>query len=205
MLRIALTGGIGSGKSTAAGYFAELGVPVIDADRLARELVIPGSAALAEIAAAFGTGMIGADGELDRARLRGLVFGDPVQRRRLEAILHPRIYAEMRRRIRALQAPYCILVIPLLLETGATDIADRILVVDAPEALQRTRVGTRDGLSDAEFEAILQAQVNRSERLRAGDDVLVNDGDPAQLRAAVTALHHRYLQLASLTRPGPMP
>jgi len=197
MLKIALTGGIGTGKSIAAGYFAELGVPVIDADRLARELVVPGSPALLEIVAAFGPEVLGAEGELDRARLRHLVFSSPERRRRLEAILHPRIYAEMGRRTQALHAPYCILVIPLLLETGETAIADRILVVDAPEALQRKRVRARDGLNDAEFEAVLQAQVSRADRLRNADDVLVNDREPAQLKAAVAALHRRYLQRAA--------
>jgi len=197
MLKIALTGGIGTGKSIAAGYFAELGVPVIDADRLARELVVPGSPALLEIVAAFGPEVLGAEGELDRARLRHLVFSSPERRRRLEAILHPRIYAEMGRRAQALHAPYCILVIPLLLETGETAIADRILVVDAPEALQRKRVRARDGLNDAEFEAVLQAQVSRADRLRNADDVLVNDREPAQLKAAVAALHRRYLQRAA--------
>jgi dephospho-CoA kinase len=203
MLKIALTGGIGSGKSTAAGYFSELGVPVIDADQLARELVVPGSAAAEEIAAAFGPGVIGQEGHLDRARLRRIVFADPEQRRRLEAILHPRIYAEMRRRAQALQAPYCILVIPLLLETAETAIADRVLVVDAPEALQRARARARDGLSETDLDAVLQAQVSRAERLRAADDVLVNDGDAAQLRAAVAALHQRYLRLAAAESPAP--
>jgi dephospho-CoA kinase len=203
MLKIALTGGIGSGKSTAAGYFSELGVPVIDADQLARELVAPGSAALGEIAAAFGPGTIGDDGRLNRARLRQVVFADPKQRRRLEAILHPRIYGEMRRRAQALQVPYCILVIPLLLETGETAIADRVLVVDAPEALQRARAQARDGLSEADLDAVFQAQVSRAERLRAADDVLVNDGDAAQLRAAVAALHQRYLRLAAAASRAP--
>lgn len=197
MLKIALTGGIGSGKSTAAGFFAELGVPVIEADRLARDLVTPDSPALAEIAATFGANLIGADRQLNRARLRQLVFADPEKRRRLEGILHPRIYAEMRRRAQALHSPYCILVIPLLLETGEVAIADRILVVDAPETLQRNRAKARDGLSDDELEAVLRAQASRTDRLRAADDVLANDGDPTQLRAAVAALHRRYLQLAA--------
>jgi len=197
MLKIALTGGIGTGKSTAAGYFAELGVPVIDADRLARDLVVPGSPALHDIVAAFGPEVLGTTGELDRAWLRRVVFASPEQRRRLEAILHPRIYAEMGRRAQALNAPYCILVIPLLLETGETTIADRILVVDAPEALQRRRVRARDGLNDAEFDTVQRAQVSRADRLRSADDVLVNDGEPAQLKAAVAALHRRYLQRAA--------
>ena len=155
MLIIGLTGGIGSGKSTVAEYIAQLGVPVIDSDRISRELVVPGSPALGEIAAAFGPEMILEDGTLDRSRLRRQVFADPQQRRRLEAILHPRIYAEMRRRIQALDTPYCVLVIPLLLETGATAMVDRVLVVDAPESLQRQRVKRRGGMEDETLEAVL--------------------------------------------------
>jgi len=197
MLTIALTGGIGSGKSTAADDFVQLGVPVIDADQLTRELVMPGSPALQEIAAAFGPEILLPDGTLDRAQLRSKVFTDPTQRRRLEAILHPRVYAEMRRRVQSLQAPYCILVIPLLLETGETSIADRILVVDSPEALQKSRARKRDNMSDEELEAVLAAQVSRTQRLQAADDLLVNDGDRDHLHRQVSALHQRYLTLAS--------
>jgi dephospho-CoA kinase len=202
MLIIALTGGIGSGKSTVAASFIQLNVPVIDADQLARELVVPGSPALAEIALAFGPEMILKDGKLDRPRLRRLIFADQKQRLRLEAILHPGIYAEMRRRMQTLQGPYCVLVIPLLLETGETAIADRILVVDAPESLQRGRVHTRDGLSDADLDAILNAQFGRAERLRAAADIIVNDGDLAQLKEQVAVLHRRYLDMAAST-PAP--
>jgi dephospho-CoA kinase len=202
MLTIALTGGIGSGKSTVAACFAQLNVPVIDADQLAREQVAPGSPALTEIALAFGPEMILEDGSLDRARLRREIFAEPQQRRRLEAILHPRIYAEMRRRIQTLQAPYCVLVIPLILETGETAIADRILVVDAPESLQRKRTQIRDGLADAEVDAILRAQISRAERLRAADDIIVNDGDLAHLKEQVVVLHSRYLDLAIAISPS---
>jgi len=199
MLIIALTGGIGSGKSTVAAFFAQLNVPVVDADQLARELVVPGSPALEEIALAFGPEMILNDGRLDRSRLRRLIFADRKQRRRLEAILHPGIYAEMRRRIQTLQGPYCVLVIPLLLETGESTIADRILVVDAPESLQRERVRTRDGLSDADLDAILNAQLGRTERLRAAADIIVNDGDLALLKEQVAVLHSRYQDIAAST------
>ena len=196
MLKIGLTGGIGSGKSTVAGYFADLGVPVIDADQLARELVAPGSPALAEIIAAFGGEMLLKDGNLDRKRLRQVIFADPRQRQRLESILHPLIYAEMRRRVETLQAPYCLLVIPLLLERGGTEFVDRILVVDVPESLQRERVHSRDGMSDGEIEAIRRTQVERAARLGAADDIISNDADLPHLRQQVTALHHRYLTLA---------
>ena len=203
MLIIGLTGGIGSGKSTVADYFAQLGIPVIDADLVARELVVPGSPALREITGVFGPDVLLADGNLDRALLRKQVFIVPEQRRRLEAILHPRIYAEMRRRAQALHAAYCILVIPLLLETGGTVLVDRVLVVDAPESLQRDRARSRDGMSDEILEAILRSQISRAERLRAADDVIVNDGDLSHLRQQVAALHRRYLDLATAAPPPP--
>lgn len=197
MLIIGLTGGIGTGKSTVAGYFAQLGIPVIDADRIARELVIPGSPVLREIADAFGTELVLPDGNLDRPQLRQQIFSDPERRRQLEAILHPRIYAEMRRRMQTLHAAYCILVIPLLLETGKTGLVDRILVVDAPEISQRERVISRDGMSEDILEAILRTQISRSERLRAADDIIVNNTDLADLRDQVATLHRRYLDLAA--------
>lgn len=201
MLIIGLTGGIGSGKSTVAGYFAQQGIPVIDADQLARELVAPGSPALLEIASAFGPDILLADGSLDRPQLRRLAFADPSQRRRLEAILHPRIYAEMRHRSQALEAPYCIWVIPLLLETGKTALTDRVLVVDAPESVQRQRVLARAGMDEDTLEAILRSQVSRNERLHAADDVIVNDADLSHLQQQVAALHHQYLALVNAESP----
>ena len=204
MLIIGLTGGIGSGKSTVAGYFAQHGIPVIDADQLARELVAPGSPALKEIIAVFGPNVLLPDGSLDRHLLRRLVFADPAQKRRLEAILHPRVYTELRYRTQALRTPYCIWVVPLLLETGGTALVDRVLVVDAPESLQRQRVLRRAGMDETTLEAILSSQVNRAERLGAADDVVVNDSDLSQLQQQVTALHHRYLALAGALPPPPI-
>jgi len=201
MLIIGLTGGIGCGKSTVAGYFAQQGIPVIDADQLARELVAPGSPALKEIADAFGPDTLLADGSLDRPQLRRRVFADPTQRRRLETILHPRIYAEMRRRTQALQAPYCIWVIPLLLETGKTALVERVLVVDTPESLQRQRVLARAGMDEDTLEAILRSQVSRGERLHAADDIIVNNADLTHLQQQVSALHHQYLALANAASP----
>ena len=201
MLIIGLTGGIGSGKTAVAGYFAQQGIPVIDADRLARELVAPGSPALEEIVRIFEPNILLPDGSLDRPRLRGLIFADPTQRHRLESILHPRIYAELRRRSQALRAPYCVWVIPLLLETGETALVDRVLVVDAPETLQRERVLARDGMDYDTLEAILRSQVSRAQRLRAAADVIVNDADLTHLQRQVTALHHRYLELADAASP----
>lgn len=196
-LVIGLTGGIGSGKSTVAGLFADLGVPVIDADAIARELVAPGQPALAEIREAFGAGVINQDGRLDRDRLRRIVFADPDRRRRLEAILHPRIVHEIRRRIRLLRGGYCIVSIPLLVEAGLTGLVDRILVVDCPETLQRRRIARRDRLPAAEIDAVLQAQAGREARLRVADDVILNDRDLATLRTAVETLHRKYTALAA--------
>ncbi|QKT03033.1 dephospho-CoA kinase [Ectothiorhodospiraceae bacterium 2226] len=196
MLVIGLTGGIGSGKSAVAARFAQFGVPVLDADELAREVVQPGQPALHEIVQAFGAEVLQADGQLDRARLRRLVFGNPEQRRRLEAITHPRIRAAMRARLAQLVAPYCVVVIPLLLETGQTDLVDRILVVDASPELQLQRAQARDGLPPQDIQAIIAAQVARPERLAAADDLITNDGTLADLQAQVDALHPRYLGLA---------
>lgn len=197
MLIIGLTGGIGSGKSTVARYFAELGVPIVDADVVARELVAPGSPALREIRAEFGDEVLNTDGGLDRGRLRELVFADADRRRALEAILHPRVYAEMARRVAALDTPYCIAVVPLLLETGRRDFVDRVLVVDAAEDVQRARAQRRDGATAEGVQAVMQSQLERSARRRAADDVIENDADLAALRHYVEALHRRYLALAA--------
>ena len=197
MLRIGLTGGIGSGKSTTAELFAALGVPVIDADLIARELVEPGQPALAEIVAAFGDDAVDAQGNVDRRRLRQRVFADLTQRKRLEAILHPRIHAEMARRTRAQSAPYVVLVIPLLLEADQRDLVDRVLVVDASPEAQRQRAGKRDGLTAEQVDAMLAAQCNRRQRLDQADDVIDNNGDLRALQRQVNALHRRYLDLAA--------
>ncbi len=193
---VGLTGGIGSGKSTVSALFEKLGVPVIDADLVARQVVEPGQPALAEIEAAFGPGVIDATGRLDRAALRRIVFGDDEARQRLEAILHPRILAEMKRRAGALDAPYLIFAIPLLIEAGQQGEVDRVLVVDASDAIRRRRVMERDGLSEAEVAAVMAAQASREARLAAADDVIVNEGDAENLARAVADLHRRYLELA---------
>lgn len=201
MLRIGLTGGIGSGKSTVANLFAARGVPVIDADVIARELVEPGQPALADIVAAFGADMLDAQGRLDRARLRALVFDDPSQRKRLEAILHPRIHAAMTARSQAQSAPYVLLVIPLLFEANQLDLVDRVLVVDAPTETQRARVSARDHLPPALIDSMLAAQWDRQQRLERADDVIDNSGDAAALERQVEALHRRYLVLAAIRLP----
>ncbi|MFP5403787.1 MAG: dephospho-CoA kinase [Gammaproteobacteria bacterium] len=202
MFVIGLTGGIGSGKSTVADRFAALGVPVIDTDVIARRLTERGGEALDAIRAAFGESVMQPDGSLDRAALRRRVFVDADARRRLEAILHPRIRRAVGQALAALETPYAIVVIPLLVETqGYRDVLDRVLVIDCPEALQVERVMARNGLSRAEVEAILAAQATRAERLAVADDVLPNTAPPDALGAAVDALHARYLALAA----GPSP
>lgn len=196
MLVVGLTGGIGSGKTTVAGRFAARGVPVIDADRIARELVEPGRPALARIVESFGPQMLDAQGRLDRARLRERVFADSGQRKRLEALLHPLIRREMHDRVHRLSAPYCLLVIPLLLETGQADLVQRILVVDAPDELRYQRLARR-GLKPEQVDAIMSAQAGRAQRLAAAHDVIVNDGDLQTLDRRVEELHRRYLETAA--------
>ena len=197
MLVVGLTGGIGSGKTAVSDRFARLGAPVIDTDLLARELVEPGQPALAEIVAAFGSDCLDRDGRLHRARLRERVFADPAGRRWLEAILHPRIRALARERIAGLTVPYCLLVIPLLAETGMTDLVDRVLVVDAPEAEQVRRVMARDGVTEEQARRVLAAQADRSQRLALANEIVENAGDLAALDHQVAALHQYYLTLAA--------
>jgi dephospho-CoA kinase len=195
-LRVGLTGGIGSGKSEAARQFARLGATVIDTDRIARELVEPGQPALSEIVAGFGADLLDADGRLDRTRLRQRIFADPGCRRQLEALLHPRIRARALQLAELADAPYCVLVIPLLVETGADYRLDRILLIDCPEDIQRQRIRARDRLSDKEVDAILAAQATRAQRQAVADDTVVNDKQLQALESEITRLHRRYLELA---------
>lgn len=197
MLVVALTGGIGSGKTTAAARLTELGVPVIDADVIAHELTAAGEPALEAIGQLFGPKVFLADGSLDRTALRRLVFRDPSERKRLESILHPRIRARMLERLAALDAPYAVLVIPLLFEANQMDLADRILVIDLPEEEQVRRVSKRSNLTQDEIERILASQVGRRVRLEGADDVISNSGDRAALFAQLDQLHRRYLTLAA--------
>ena len=197
MIVVGLTGGMGSGKTQVANYFAKRGVPIIDADRIAREIVEPGQPALAEIAHAFGTAALDGTGRLDRAALRKVVFNDEAQRQKLEAILHPRIRANIRHRIANLQAPYCVVAIPLLLETGQRDLIDRILVVDTPLETQIQRTQQRDGVSRAEIEAVLRAQLPREQRLAQADDIILNDASLGVLEEQVQKLHEHYLTLTN--------
>jgi len=196
MLVIGLTGGIASGKSEAAACFAALGVPVLDADLIARDLVAPGQPLLAEILARFGTDLRRPDGSLDRAALGRRVFADPAARRQLEQLLHPAVRAEMQHRLTMLEVPYAILMVPLLVEAGMTDLVDRVLVIDVPEALQQQRCQRRDGHDTAQVARIIAAQADRATRLAAADDVIVNDADLEALRDAITRQHQHYLALA---------
>jgi dephospho-CoA kinase len=196
-LRIGLTGGIASGKSTVTQRFAELGVPVIDADVASRIVVEPGTAGLAQVVARFGAGVLHADGQLDRRALRDLIFKDASLRQALDAILHPLIRAEMEREAAQAKAPYVVMAIPLLVEGGnAGKRVDRVLVVDADETLQIQRLQARDGSSPEQARAILSSQASRAARLGQADDVILNSGTVAELRQAVDRLHEKYLQLA---------
>ncbi|MBI5612821.1 MAG: dephospho-CoA kinase [Gammaproteobacteria bacterium] len=196
MLRIGLTGGIGSGKSTVAGLFAARGVPVIDADDIARRLAAPGQPAYREIVAQFGPAILDPERRIDRKLLRRRVFEQPAERLRLEAILHPQVRRAMEDEIAGLDTPYCILVIPLLFETAERFPVDRVLVVDADEARQIERAGRRDGADAEEIIRILAAQLPRAERLRRAHDVVRNDAGLAELETEVECLHRFYLQLA---------
>jgi dephospho-CoA kinase len=195
-LVIGLTGGIGSGKSAASAIFSRLGIPVIDADEIARALVAAGEPALAEITGAFGKDILDSTGELDRDALRRRVFANSAERQRLEAILHPRIRRKIQRHINELHSPYCIVVIPLLVETRQSDLVDRILVIDIPEATQISRVAARDRLAREEILAILDAQATRDMRLAAADDVIENDDGLDVLELRVRGLHEKYLEIA---------
>lgn len=204
-LIVAITGGIGSGKSEVGRRFESLGAPLTDADLVARELVEPGMPALAEIAQRFGPGILRADGSLDRAALRRLVFDDERARAELEAILHPRIRTELRRICAAAQAPYALVAIPLLAEAGgriAYPWLDRILVVDLSRESQRDRLLLRDGITPELAERMFAAQANRAARLAIADDVIDNGGSMPALDAQVDALHRRYLQLAAARDSG---
>ncbi len=196
VFRVGLTGGIASGKSTAAGYFGVLGVPILDSDRVAREVVEPGQPPLERLVQRFGRGILTPDGHLDRPALREIVFSDPKARADLEGLTHPAIGAALEARSATAGGPYQILVIPLLIEKNLRAHVDRVLVVDCDEELQIRRLHARDGSTRAQAQAILDAQAPRAARLRAADDVISNDADMSAVQAQVAALHARYLELA---------
>ncbi len=200
MLKIGLTGGVASGKSTVARLFEDLGVPLIDTDVVAREVVEPGEPALAAIRNEFGAEVIDADGRLERRKLRSIVFADNEKRRRLEALLHPRIRARVLAHLGRVEAPYVIIAVPLLVETDFAKLVDRVLVVDAAVETQLERLMQRDGSTRTEAEAMVAAQTRRDARLARADDVIDNAGALESTRAQVEALHRRYLQLATVCR-----
>jgi dephospho-CoA kinase len=196
-LRVGLTGGIASGKSTVADMFAELGTPVIDTDVIAREIVEPGQPALEEIRESFGADVITEDGRLDRAEMRRRVFADEHARRRLEAILHPRIRDNAMRQAEVAGGDYQLIVVPLLAESPMRHAMDRILVVDCDVDVQVARLLERDAETEEQARRIIEAQASREQRLAIADDVIRNDGPLAETRRQVEQLHSRYLDLSA--------
>ncbi len=197
MFCVGLTGGIASGKTTVAALFAELGAGLVDTDDVAREVVAVGEPGLEAIVAAFGTTILLDAGGLDRRSLREIVFRDAEARRRLEAILHPLIRAHTQTQLESLQAPYALVVVPLLIETDFTGIVDRILVVDCPRDLQVKRLIQRDQISAQDAEAMVAAQVDRETRKARADDILDSSQSLATIRDQSTALHADYLRRAA--------
>ncbi|WP_461602962.1 dephospho-CoA kinase [Aeromonas rivipollensis] len=202
MYVVAITGGIGSGKTTVANQFAALGIEVVDADLIAREVVEPGTPVLAAIASHFGPGILDEQGRLDRRAMRERIFSDPAAKSWLNALLHPIIRSEMLRQCAAANSPYCLLVVPLLVENRLTELADRVLVIDVDKATQVERTCRRDGVSREQAQAILASQASRSERLAMADDVLDNQsGTTETIRERILALHETYLAFASQQAP----
>ena len=196
MITIVLTGGIASGKTAVSDCFARLGVPVIDTDLIAREVVESGQPALDRIVEVFGDDFLDSERRLDRQKMRQAIFSDPNQKTCLEAILHPPIAQEVARRVAELDDPYCILVIPLYAQSSVYTWIDRVLVVDVEEEVQIERVVARDNISRNQAKSILSAQTNRQDRLTLADDVIDNSGSLAELQDKVEVLHNMYLKLA---------
>ena len=199
LFRVGLTGGIASGKSTVANRFAELGAAVIDTDEVAREVVAAGEPGLDSIVEAFGNGVLTDSGELDRSAMRGIVFANQNARRRLEEILHPLIRARTLRRLKALSAPYAVVVVPLLVETQFDELVDRVLVVDCAPETQRQRLMARDHIDREQADAIITAQIDRESRNERADDILENGPDLSVTLAGAERLHRNYLNRAAET------
>ena len=197
MLIIGLTGGIGSGKTTVANIFADLGAHIVDTDIIARELVEPGQPALKKIAEYFGEHIVKKDGQLNRKKLAEITFNDNAKRKTLESILHPGIKKVMLATLDSIKAPYCIAVIPLLLETKQEELVDRILVVDCDPEDQLKRVQNRDSRNEEQIKAIIHSQISRKSRLNAATDIIENTGDMQELHDKVTKLHKKYLKLGT--------
>ncbi|GAA5216695.1 dephospho-CoA kinase [Corallincola platygyrae] len=197
MFVVGLTGGIGSGKSTVAAMFSDLGITVVDADQVAREVVAKGSEALSQIASHFGQDILLPTGELDRTALRSRVFADQQERHWLNTLLHPLIGEEMRRQLSHSSSPYTIWMVPLLVENKLTAQADRVLVIDVPESIQIQRATSRDSQSQQQITDIMNSQASRAERLSLADDTLDNNRPESEVRQTVESLHHHYLRLAA--------
>lgn len=202
VFRVGLTGGIASGKSTVTKFFAALGVPIIDTDQVAREVVEPGQPPLERLVERFGRAILTPDGHLDRPKLREIVFSDPKARADLEALTHPAIGTAVEAWSAAAGGPYQILIIPLLVEKNLASQVDRVLVVDCNEELQIGRLQARDGSTAEQARAILNAQTSRTARLKSAHDVIQNEGDLSAVRDQVSALHTRYLALAGQSGAG---
>ncbi len=195
MLIIGLTGGICSGKSTVADLFKAKGIAIIDTDQIAHEIVVPGQPALEKIAEHFGKEVLANTGELDRKKLRDIIFNDIAQKRWLEELLHPLIINEAKSKIHSIKSPYYIISIPLLIETGPYDFINRILVVDVPEEIQIRRAMVRDHSTKSQVRAIIKSQASRAQRLAQADDVILNVQELTELSKKVDALHSKYMQI----------
>ncbi|HDL8283982.1 TPA: dephospho-CoA kinase [Yersinia enterocolitica] len=194
---VALTGGIGSGKSTVANAFANLGVPLVDADIIARQVVEPGTRALMAIASRYGENILHTDGTLNRAALREKIFSEPQEKAWLNSLLHPLIQQETQSQLANIDEPYVLWVVPLLVENGLHRRANRVLVVDVAPEIQLARTMARDGITRQQAEDILASQVSRQQRLACADDIIDNSGDPIVIAPQVTLLHQQYLKLAA--------
>lgn len=197
MLSVGLTGGIGCGKSAAAEEFIRLGVPIIDADAITRELTSPDSALLGRIAQEFGDAVLNSAGELDRRALRGLIFNDSGLRKKLEAIIHPAVKMEITRKVQAVNSAYCVTVVPLMLESGMHEMFDRILVVDCSHEQQIARVTVRDQCQEEEVHAIINSQASRKQRLTIATETLSNTGNLQSLHESIKLIHDNYLVLSA--------
>ncbi|GAB1256849.1 dephospho-CoA kinase [Aurantivibrio plasticivorans] len=200
MFVVGLTGGIGSGKTAVSDYFATKGVTIVDADVAARIVVEPGSLALNSIRDHFGEEILNDDGSLNRGALRKVIFSDAGERGWLEKLLHPLIYQEIKKQLKAATGPYAMLVSPLLVETGQSRLTNRIIVVDVPEKIQVERVTLRDSNDEAQVKAIMAAQTSREKRLASASDVITNDASLEALHQQVDQLHDKFIELASTSR-----
>ena len=196
VFRVALTGGIGSGKTTVANKFEQLGVPVIDSDIISREIVEPGQSCLNKIIQHFGDELLTKEKVLNREKLRNIIFNDDKAKEKLEEILHPSIYEEIDKKISKIDYPYCLVVIPLLIETNAMGYFNRILVVDTAETMQIHRAQQRDNASEENIEKIIKSQVSREQRLKHADDIIENNLSIEELNNSVVELHKKYINLA---------